>query len=325
MTTRRGFLIGLAALHSTLARAQPAAARPVRVGILRTGRPSPSPTTMTPFEDAMRALGWLEGRNISYERVYAEKDLSRLPGLAAELVAREPALIHTNDTQTTLSAAAATRTIPIVFAAVAEPVEAGLAQSLARPGGNVTGVANIGWELGGKRVQIIREALPGTTRVGVLFNARGHTSSRERDLIEGAVGGGARVVASEANRAADLDAALAFLAKNGAQVLLPTHTGHFLLERKRIVAFAAQRRVPVVGFRGEMAEDGALLSYGASLVGQARQSAQLADKILKGRKPADLPIELPTTFELVVNLRTAKALGITIPQSILLQATRVIE
>jgi len=161
--------------------------------------------------------------------------------------------------------------------------------------------------------------------VGVLFNARGHTSSRERDLIEGAVGGGARVVASEANRAADLDAALAFLAKNGAQVLLPTHTGHFLLERKRIVAFAAQRRVPVVGFRGEMAEDGALLSYGASLVGQARQSAQLADKILKGRKPADLPIELPTTFELVVNLRTAKALGITIPQSILLQATRVIE
>ena len=323
MITRRTFLIGLAANYPALSRAQPAApaAKPVRVGIFRFGQPETAPSYKA-FVDAMRELGWTEGRNVIYDRVFTE-DQARVPALASELVARRPDLVYVNTNGTAHAVLARTRTIPIIGFSMSSPVESGLVQSLARPGGNVTGIANIGWELGGRRMQLLKEILPMIRRVGVLA-IRGTGTLDHMKLIEHAAGAGVNVVQALV-REGELEPALAILAENRVEALLTYHHSFFLLHRKRILDFAMKHRIPVIGHRGQQTNDGALMSYSSNLLDQARRSAQLADKVLKGTRPADIPVEQPTKFELVVNLKTAKALGITIPQSILLQAERVIE
>lgn len=279
-----------------------------------------------PFVDAMRELGWAEGRNIVYDRVYADDDESRLPELAAALVARGPDIIFAQTTAAALAAVARTRTIPIVCSTLSNPVERGLVQSLARPGGNVTGIANIGWELGGKRLQFLKQALPKVRRVGVLGHPLRADTSKEQKLIELAAATlGVTVIPAMASKASDLDAAFALLSKSRAEAVLTTHTPLFQSERRRILSLAATQRIPVVAHRSGLADDGALMSYSSILTDQVRRAAQLADKILKGAKPADIPVEQPTKFELVVNMKTAKTLGITIPGEIMLQANRVIE
>ncbi len=332
MNNRRKLVIALGALSAGLARAQPAerAGKTMRVGILSTAtRAIPEAGNSKTFVDAMRELGWVEGRNILYDRVYAEGDEKHLPTLAAELVARSPDLIWMAPTSAALAALASTRTIPIVFAASANVVERGLVKTLARPAGNVTGVQNIGWELGGKRLQLLKQALPKIARVGVLVRPNPDPSriSQEFAMIEkAAVTLGLTVIPAMARVAGEFDAAIAPLVKNRVEALLVTHTPLFFSGRKRILELAASRRLPVVGFRSEYADDGALMSYSSLLSDQIRRSAQMVDTILKGtKKPADIPVEQPVKFELVVNGKTAKTLGITIPSEILLQANRVIE
>ena len=328
--TRRNLLLAAAAWPALawlgVARAQPkvAAGKPVRVGILTTARSSGPQTYSKLFAQTLRELGWIEGQNVIYDRVYAEGDFSRLPALAAELVARKPDLVYTVNNPTALAAHGKTRTIPIVFSSVLDPVSTGLVQSLARPGGNVTGVANIGPELAAKRMQILRGAFPKMQRVGVLMIST-QLSARALKAVEQTVGTTVRVIPATANTAAELDAAFSLIAESRAEALLLLQTAQFMTERKRVLELAAKHRLPVMGYRTPFADDGALMSYSELLSEQVYRAAHIADKILRGAKPADIPVEQPTKFELVINLKTARALGITIPEKLLLQADRVIE
>ena len=242
-------------------------------------------------------------------------------------MARVPDLIWVGPPQAALAALASTRTIPIVFFSASNVVERGLVKTLARPGGNVTGVQPTGWELGGKRLQLLKQAMPKIIRVGMLVDPRpDSTSTRELKVIEKAAATlGLTVIPEMAKGAGEFDVAIASLVKRRIEALLVTTNPYFMDQRKRILELAASRRLPVVGFQSEFTDDGALMSYNSLLRDQVRRYAQIVDKILKGAKLADIAVELPTTFELVVNQRTARELGITIPGEIMLQATRVIE
>jgi putative ABC transport system substrate-binding protein len=331
MTTRRELLIALGVLSAGLARAQPAerAGKTMRVGILsQETRAAAEAGSSKTVIDALRELGWVEGLNILYDAVYAENDASRLPALAAALVARAPDLIWVVPASAALAAFASTRRIPIVFSSATNVVERGLVKSLARPGGNVTGIQTIGWELGGKRLQLLKQALPKITRVGVLVDPNPDSASRQesKEIEKAAATLGVTVILAIAKGVGEFDAAIASLVKNRVEALLVITSPLFRSEHKRFLEVAASRRLPVVGTRSEFTDEGALMSYSSLLSDQIRRSAQMVDQILKGtKKPADIPVELPTKFELVVNAKTAKSLGITIPGEILLQASRLIE
>jgi len=331
MNNRRKLVIALGGLSVGLAHAQPAerAGKTMRVGCLSAGtRANFEAGNGKVFVVAMRELGWIEGRNIVYDRAYAESDEKRLPALAAELVARAPDLIWVITTQATLAAFASSRTISIVFAGSSDIVERGLAKTMAQPGGNVTGVQNITWELAGKRLQLLKQAMPKLARVGVLVYPDSDTSGpREFKMIENAAATlGLTAVPAMAKGVGEVDAAIASLVKNRVEALFVTSSPLFQNQRTRILALAASQRLPVVAPRSEYVVDGALMSYSALLSDQIRRSAQMVDMILKGtKKPADIPVEQPTKFELVLNVKTAKALSITLPGEILLQANRVIE
>jgi putative ABC transport system substrate-binding protein len=300
----------------------------MRVGLLRLETPPPAagPGPLAKvFIDTMRELGWVEGRNIVYDFAYADGDAARLPETAAALVARRPDVIYTTNNQITQAAFRATRTIPIVFSTVSEPVEAGLVKSLARPGGNVTGISPFRGELGARRMQLLKEVLPNIVRVGVLVAPGGPGASQEQRQIEQAAGSGVKIFSAAVKAAQELQGALATLVAHKPEAVLLRSDAMFLAQRKVILEFAAKHRIPVVGHFGPLADDGALLSYNSSLPDHHRRTAHLVDKVLRGANPADLPVEQPTQFELVINLKTAKALGIMVPQSVLLQATRVIE
>ena len=324
--TLAALLVLCAAAGPLRAQAPAQPGRPVRIGMLTTTSQAGYRIQEKIFVNAMRELGWVEGRNVVYDRVYADDDEARLPALAKALVSRSPDLIHVINNPTALAALAQTRTIPIVMGASIDPVAYGLVKSLARPGGNVTGIVNIGMELGPKRLQLLKEALPKLSRVGVLVHPLWPPSLREQKLIEQAAPTlGVAVSPLSVNQPTDLEAAFALAAKNRVDAVLTTHVAPFLDLRKRLLELAARQRIPVVGHRGELAEDGALIAYGSILADQIRRSVQQVDKVLKGAKPADLPVEQPTKFEIVVNLRTAKVLGVMIPQAFLARADRVIE
>ena len=281
--------------------------------------------TLKPFFDEMRALGWIEGQTVAYDRVYANDQQQDLPRLAAEIVARKPELIYAPPAPSAVAAKQATRTIPIVFAALGDPVGTGLVASLARPGGNVTGVVSVIDSLAPKRVELLREILPGAKRLGVPSDPTDTRSTIDlAALAPVATALGLTVVVAEASNPVEFDAAVAKLIGQGVDAVLSGTTISTNL-RERLIELANRRRVPVVGHASYMAEAGALFSYGASRADQLRRSAQLVDKILKGAKPADIPVEQPTKFELVINLKAAKALGITVPRSVLLRADEVIQ
>ena len=309
------------------ARAQSAkpAAKVMRVGFLRLTPAPPTPgANIKAFIDTMRELGWIEGRNIVYDYVSANGDEARLAEAAAALVARRPDVIHTTNNQQTQAALRTTRTVPIIFTSVSEPVEAGLVKSLQRPGGNVTGVSPFRGEVGARRVQLLKEVLPNITRLGLLV-ALAPGSSEEHRRIEQAAGSGVKIFSSVVKAPEELQGALTTLAAAKPEALLLVQDALFLARRKAIVEFATKHKIPVVGHYGPLADDGALMTYNSSLPDHHRRTAYMVDKVLRGANPADIPVEQPTQFELVINLRIAKALGITIPQSVLLQATRVIE
>ena len=305
--------------------AQAPAANMRRIGVLAPSTHAKDEITMKPFFDEMRRLGWIEGQTIAYDRAYADDQQQDLPRLAAELVARRPELIYAPPQVAAMAARQATRTIPIVFGAGADPVGAGLVSSLARPGGDVTGVVNVIDSLAPKRLELLREILPGAKRLGLLGDPTSPIFTIDRNaLAPVATTLGMTIIVGEASNPVEFDAAVTKLIGQGVDVILATTSISTNL-RGRLIELANRRRVPVVGGIAEMAEAGALFAYGASIPDQLRRSAQLVDKVLKGAKPADIPVEQPTRFELVINLKTAKALGLTIPQSLLLRADEVIQ
>jgi len=332
VNSRRELLLLLSAVTAPrmlLAQSKPApeaTEKLVRVGILVSTTEDQYRVNHRAFVDSMRELGWVPGRNVVYDFVYADNDEARLPALAEELVSRNPRVIHVGSDRQARAASSKTRSIPIVFASVTNAIEGGLIKSLARPGGNVTGVINIGPELGGKRLQLLKEALPKIVKVALLVYPLSGANLREQKLIEQTAATlGIRVVQLTAKEPGAMDAAFASARKGRAEAVLVAQHQVFHSFRKRILEAAANHHLPVVGARSEFTDDGALMSYGATLTEQIRRSAQFVDKILRGAKPADIPVEQPTRFELIVNMKTAKALGLTIHQPLLMRADRVIE
>jgi putative ABC transport system substrate-binding protein len=278
------------------------------------------------FREGLRDLGYVEGRDIVLEFRWAEGKLDRLPELAAELVGLRVDLIHTLSTPAAIAARHATTTIPIVFTGVGDPVGTGVVSSLAHPGGNVTGVSIMATELSGKRLEILREMVPKVSRVAMLWNATNPGMVLRAHEIEAAATKlGVTIQSLGVHDLIAFDHAFASIANGGAGALITLIDPFTRQHRQRIVDFAAQRHLPALYEAREFVESGGLICYGPSLLAIQRRSAAYVDKILKGVKPADLPVEQPTTFELVINLKTAKALGLTIPQSLLLRADEVIQ
>ncbi len=305
------------------------AAKVYRIGLLSGAAPTAPPDFLEAFRQGLRELGYVEGQNIAIESRRAEGRLERLSDLAAELVRLKVDLILTLDTPSALAAKQATTTIPIVMLGTADPVGSGLVASLARPGGNITGLSFLGAELVAKRLELLREAVPGVTRVAVLWHPGAHGEGTQQEMLkETQVAGralGVQLQLLEARGPNDFDRAFAAMTREraGALMLLPSTI--FSSGRKRIVGLAGQSRLPAMFYFRHFVEAGGLMSYGPSLADNYRRAATYVDKILKGAKPADLPVEQPTRFELVINLNTAKALGLTFPRSILIRADQVIQ
>jgi putative ABC transport system substrate-binding protein len=278
------------------------------------------------FRQGLRELGYVDGKNVLVEYRWAEGDSARLPARAAELVqSRVEVLVATNNLAV-LAAKQATSNIPIVCVACSDPAGMGLVASLAHPGGNVTGLSLITPELSGKRLQLLRETLPNIGRVALLWDA-GHVgmADRVRETEAAALRLGVTLHVEWVKDPAHLDRAFAALARTRPDAFLTTVEPFTEGHRQRIVDFAAQQRLPAIYEDREFVDAGGLMAYGPSLAANYRRAATYVDKILKGARPGDLPVEQPTTFEFVINARTAKTLGLTIPKSVLVRADEVIQ
>jgi putative ABC transport system substrate-binding protein len=306
------------------------AAKVARIGYLSAANLAARLHLQEAFLQGLRDLGYVEGRNVVIEYRDAEGKFERLPALAAELVAlKVDVIVAATGTPTVLAAKRATSTLPIVFAYAADPVTSGLVTSLARPGGNVTGLSNLTPDLVGKCLEQLKQAVPGVSRVAVLWQPGALGERTEKDMLKEAEVAaralGVRPQFVEARGPADFDRAFSDMtqARAGALTVLPSSM--FVNERRRLVDLAAKNRLPAVYPWREFVDAGGLMSYGPNVADLFRRAATYVDKILKGAKPADLPVEQPTKFELVINLKTAKALGLTIPQSLLGRADEVIQ
>jgi len=323
-----GTLAGALLAKSLAAEAQPAG-KVFRIGILANLRPSPTEPgggLWQAFIEGLQELGYVEGRNITIEWRVSEGKYERLPDLAADLVRRKVDVIVVPADQNALAARHVTRTIPIVVASSADPVGGGLVASLARPGGNITGLSAVaGPEIVGKQLQLLKAIAPEVSRVGILLNPGNPFHAvwlREARIVAQSLT--VQVQAVEAREPDDLATAFAAITAERAGAVLILADGMFILQQKRIADFVSMGRLPTIGSR-DIVNTVGLLSYGASGPELFRRAATYVDKILKGAKPADLPMQQPTKYELVINLKTAKGLGITIPGSILQLADEVIQ
>jgi putative tryptophan/tyrosine transport system substrate-binding protein len=280
---------------------------------------------MKGFQQGLRNLGYIEGKNIAIEYRYAEAKADRLPELAAELVSLKVDLIVTSG-PASQAAKNATKTIPIVFAGVQDPVASGLVESLAKPGGNVTGLSILAPELGGKRLELLKEAVPKITRIAFLWGGLGRGGPiTVKETKAAAQALALQFQSLEVRDSKDFDSAFEAITKNRAQALL-TNPGPIInTHQARIVEFAAKNRLPAMYAAPESVDAGGLMSYGSNPTDEYRRAAVYVDKILKGAKPADLPVEQPTKFEFVINLKTAKQIGLTIPPDVLARADKVIK
>ncbi len=338
MNQRRTLLAAIAAL--TLARAGAALAQtaaptapgkgggggaPILIGWLATGSRA-AVNDLTVFKEGMAALGWKEGVQYVLEERWADGDYDRLRPLAEELAAKQPALIVAGPSQAVAAAVKAAPRTPVVHANGTDPVAAGFAASLARPGGMVTGVTNMAPDITAKHTELLLEAVPKVKRIGFLIDANTVSHARLKQAAEySVVQRKVEARFAEVRRADEIEPAIAGLAKNGAQALVLFASPLFIIERQHIIKLAQARRWAMIGGAREFAESGALLSYGANRAILYRRAAYYVDRILKGAKPAEMPMEQPMTIELVINGKTAKALGIKLPQSLLIRAERVIE
>ena len=323
---RRAFimLLGGAATWPLAARSQQAA-MPV-IGFLYSGSPGTTSKELVIFRQALAEAGYVEGRTVAVEYRWAEGQYDQLPALAAELVRRQVAVVVAVPIPAALAAKAATTTIPIVFSAAGDPVKLGLVDSLARPGGNATGVNFFQAELGAKQLGLLRELLPTAARIGLLVNpANANVEGVTKDVEAAASAIGVQIDVLGASDSREIEAAFATLVRNKAAALLVGADSFFFNRRLQLAILAARHTIPAVYFNREFAEAGGLMSYGTSLTEVYRQLGVYTGRILKGSKPADLPVVQSTKFEFVINLLTARALGLEIPSVLLARADEVIE
>jgi putative ABC transport system substrate-binding protein len=323
---RREFITllgGTAAGWPLAARAQQPA-MPV-VGFLHTSTAAPFLDMVGAFRKGLNEAGFIEGQNVAIEYRWAEFQYDRLPALAADLVARRVTVISVFGPPAALAAKAATVTIPIVFSVGVDPVDTGLVASLNRPGGNLTGVTLLTASLGAKRVGLLRELIPKADLMAVLVNTTSEGMTQAKDVQDAAREAGLRAIVLNAATDADIDAAFATLSRQRIGGLMVGADQFFDTRRDRIVALAARHSMPTIYHRRDFVAGGGLMSYGTSIVEVYRQVGVYTGRILKGEKPADLPVLQPTKFELVINLKTARTLGLTIPQTLLVAADEVIE
>ena len=320
---RRELLALMAGAAAATPGTAPAQQRPTkipRIGIIDDG------AIWKPFRDALREAGYVEGQTIAFETRAADGNPGRLTAAAAELVRLPVDLIATYGTPATRAAKAATSTIPIVMIAVGDPVVAGLVQSLARPGGNITGNTILSPELAPKRLQLIKEIIPSASRTALLWNPDNVSSGVNLEQLRTAAPGlGLMFTAVEARTANDLDGAFAILARERPDVVLVTNDAIHQSHIQKIITFLFQQGLPAMFQNRDSVVAGGLMAYGASFPDMFRQGAFFAQKILQGTPPADLPVQTPQRFQLVINLKTAKAIGVTISEAIQLQADEVIE
>jgi putative ABC transport system substrate-binding protein len=317
----------LYALFFTVEAQQPD--RSARIGYLDDGTAAGNAELIDAFRQQMSQLGWVEGKNLNIEYRFGEgKGLNRLAELAADLVRLNLDVIVVNATSATLAAKKATSTIPIVMSSVGDPVGEGIVASLARPGGNITGLASLTGELGGKRLEVLKEAIPRATLVGVLMGSRKGPGGQlqVKAMRTAALALGLRLEEfGVTGGPEESEKAFQTLVHQRFHALITTSGPAIFAARKRIVMLAGKYRLPGVYPQKEFVEEGGLIFYGVDRPGQYRHAAVYVDKILKGAKPADLPVEQPTKFELIINLKTAKQIGVTIPPNVLARADRVIK
>ena len=278
------------------------------------------------FTAALQERGWTDGRNIRLEFRYSEGHPTRLPALAADLVQQNVDVLLTAGTESTDAARKATKTIPVVMAAVGDPIAAGFIASLARPGANITGASLLATELTAKRLQLLKEVLPALTRLAVFWSAANASVVQKLKQIQAAARQfRVQLHPVELREPDDLDRGFESAMKFGAQAVMTTEDAIQITYRVRVVELGKKHKMPVASEFGEFAQAGALMSFGPSILDQFRYAAGYVDKLLNGARPGDLPVEQATRFELIVNLKTAKALGLTIPPSVLGRADQVIE
>ena len=323
---RRAFVTGLGAVLAARRAEAQSAKKTWRLGFLAFGTRPPDGALPQALRQALQELGYVEGRNITYVGRWADAKQDRLPGLATELIELKPDAIVTNGGPSAETAKGKTQRIPIVIMFAGDAVGVGLVGSLARPGGNVTGITDQAAELSAKRLELLKEAVPTASRIAVLWNANNTSMTLRYHEIERA----ARVlhVAIQplgVREPDDFDAAFSAMTRDRPDGLFLVTDALTTLNRKRVLEFAAMHRIPAMYEFGFLVQDGGLMSYGVSSDDVSRRAAVYVDRIFKGAKPGDLPVEQPTRYYLFVNMKTAKALGLTIPPSLLLRADQVID
>ena len=322
MNTRRKLLIALGA-GGLIAPLAPFAQQPrlFRVGVLSTA----SSPNVTAFTQEMEKLGWIDGRNISFESRHADGNIDRLPALASEIVQHKVDVILTLSGTVTQAARRVAGTIPIVFVTVIDPVSMGLVTSRARPGGNITGITGVGSDLIARRLHLLQEVVPKMTRAAV-FTTGEPTDILQLAEVQRAAGAiGIDVLPVRVRSGGDLPQALAMLRRWHANSIYVLDASINFHNREMLATFAAENKIPMIAGSIPFAQAGGLISYGSNYEDLSRRAATLVDKILKGARPSDLPVEQPASVELVINAKTARALGLAIPQSLLISADKVIE
>ena len=297
-----------------------------RVGFLGNSTAALEANLVGPFREGLRSLGYVEGQNVLIEYRWAEGKYERFPALVAELIALKVDVIVTAGTPASLAVKKASTSIPLVMVAVGDPVATGLVASLGRPGGNITGLTSISWEMEGKRLELLSEVVPKLSLIAVLWNAASPIQViKERKVRSAAQALGMKMLSLGVRTSEEIEHALATIIRERPGALLVLADRLFLHHRTRIMDFAIQHRLPGVHAYRELVEVGGLMSYGPSYADMHQRAAWYVDRILKGTKPADLPVQAPVKFELVINLKTAKALGIEVPATLLGRANEVIE
>ena len=320
-----GLLIGLTFVSIRFVEAQQPA-KIQRIGYLTANSSSVELPRIETFRQGLRAFGYIEGQNIAIDYRFTDGKFERLPDIAAELVRLKVDVLVANTTNAALAAKHATSTIPIFFMGVSDPIEAGLVESLARPGGSITGLTNIAPVLSGKRLELLKETVPKLSRVAVLWDPQNPGSTpqwKESELAGKELG--LRLHSMRVSRADKFESAFKEAIEAHSAALAVTLNPLANSNQKRVVELAAKNRLPAIYAQEGFVDAGGLMSYGPSFAADGRDAARLVDKILKGAKPADLPVEQPTKFTLMINLKTAKALGLTIPPVVLMRAEKVIK
>ena len=328
MNNRRKLIVALGA--SALAAPFRICAQPVKksvvVGILAVqDQPSAEPL-LSAFKQGLQEFGYVEGKNLTLQLRFADGKLERVPGLATELVTLKVDIIVSFGTVTTIALQKATSTIPIVMANTFDPVGSGIVKTLARPGGNITGLSSLGGDIGGKHLQMLLSVAPKLSRVAVLSNPGNQSNPLLLKSIQSAaLKTSAEILPLEARTAPEIENAFSAMTQGKAGAVVVARDGVFTRQARQIADLALKNRLPSISEQAEYAEAGGLMSYGVNQGEQFRRAANYVDRILNGAKPADLPVEQPAKFELVINRKTAKALGLTIPQPLLISADKVIE